>query len=657
MSAGKASYTGLQMELAPDSPKCKAITQMVLDRKKYSDQRMKDARARFNAMDESFKAYIPVKEVDAKKKTALRTEGKLDYITLSVPYSYAVAMTAHTYLSSVFLSRSPIYQFSGRHGETQNSIQAVEAIMDYQARAGRHLPVLMNWLFSACKYGIGFIGSYWCKETAEVSRLVEKPVTLMGMPVPFKTKKEKEIATVTSYEGNRLYNISVHDVYPDPRVPLWNFQEGEFFGRDVRVGTHEILEGAAAGRYFNVEQLLKQKQSQNKSYDSIYGGQEQASQVLDLPYMRDTMPYNGPSFHTLHEMTIRLVPADWGLGQSKNVEKWVFTVANNELLIGAQPLGLLHNRFPAEVIEYGLGAEEFIKSSMIEVIKPLSDALTWLFNSHMYGVRKSLNDTRVVDPSRVTIQDMTQPFGGTIIRLKPRAYGQNPREMIHQLTTQDPTQGHPNDMAIVENMMQRALGVVHDVMGVQDVGSDRQTATEVRTRTGFSTSRMKTTAEYFAAVGFGPLAQTLLMNTQQLMSQEREYRIAGSLMQDAVAYQAVKVTPDNISGFYDYVPIDGSLPIDRLAQANFWKEMIMMISGNPLLIQQWDVSRLVEHAMSIQGERNATKFRIGVMGPQQLQQQLQAGNVVPIGGQNGQQQTRLGANLGATGTGTSGGTF
>lgn len=652
MTAGNSTYNSLQHELKPDSALYDRIKNGVLERKKYSDRKMSESRTRWRAMDESFKAYVPVKEIDQEKKNAWANQGKLDYITLGVPYSYAIAMTAQTYLSTIFLSRNPVYQFSGRHGETQSSIQAVEALMDYQLRVGKHLPVLMNWIFSWAKYGVGFIGEYWCKETAQVARIVEKPATIFGMEVPFKTSKVREVIDVTTFEGNNLYNVSVYDVYPDPRVSLINFQKGEFFGRDVRVGFHELLEGEANNRYFNID-VVRSKGAPGQAND----GQSEASSTLSLPYMYgEQQVYKGPAFHKLHEMFIRLVPSQWGLGTSRKVEKWVFTLVDDDVVIGAQPLGLIHNEFPFSVIEYGMGSEEFVKCSMIEIVEPLSKALTWLFNSHMYGVRKSLTDTRVVDPSKVTIKDMLQPFGGSIVRLKPSAYGQRPSDAIHQLVVRDPTASHTADMMTVERMMQRALGVIDDLMGVSGAGSDRQTATEVRNRTGFATSRMKSSAEYAAAVGFASLSQRMLMNTQQLYSEEKEFRIAGSMLLDASSLRSMKVNPDMISGFYDFVPVDGTMPIDRLAQANFWKEIIGMISQNPMLFQQWDVSGLLAHVMSMQGERNINKFRIQAMDPMALQQQALMGNVVPLQGQQGG-KTRLDANLGATGKGSSGGTF
>lgn len=647
MTAGKSSYNSVQAELRYGTPKHDRIKNMILERKRFSAEKMKDLHTRWNDIDDRFRAYIPESELESEKRLKRDTMGKFDYITLEIPYTYAVVLTAHTYLSSVFFGRNPIYQFTARHGEPQDAIMAVEAIMDYQLQTGGHLPVLFNWLFDMAKYGIGVIGNYWCEESATISNIVEEPVTILGIPVPNKTRKVKQSAVVRGYAGNRLYNVSIYDIFPDPRLPLSRFQDGEFFGRKVSAGMHELIEGEAQGRFFNTDRVGKMR----RGTDPDAG--EPASH-LELPYLNQETPYRGPSFVDLLEMHVRIVPRDWGLGASSTIEKWVFTVANNEVIIGAQPLGLYHNRYPYAIMEYGLGTEEFFKASMSEVMEPMSNALSWLFNSHMYGVRKTLNDVRIADPSRVVLKDMMTPYGGSIIRLKPAAYGTDARTAIQQLPVGDVTQAHLRDMQVVEAMIQRALGVVDNLMGQSEDAGSRKTATEVRASTGFATSRLKTIAEYNSALAFSPLAQMMLMNTQQLYDDEKKFRIAGSLMETAMSFTQQVVTPESIAGFYDFVPVDGTMPIDRFAQAQFWKELVMAMANNPALAMQWDINGIIAHTMSLQGERNINRFRIAITPDQQLAAQAMAGNVAPINKAGGSRVSNA-AGGGVKGTGTAGG--
>jgi hypothetical protein len=64
---------------------------------------------------------------------------------------------------------------------------------------------------------------------------VEEPVTFMGIEFGnTKTVKKEEI--LKGYMGNKLFNVRPYDFYPDPRVPIWQFQEGEFCIRETSEG-------------------------------------------------------------------------------------------------------------------------------------------------------------------------------------------------------------------------------------------------------------------------------------------------------------------------------------------------------------------------------------------------------------------------------------
>jgi hypothetical protein len=89
------------------------------------------------------------------------------------------------------------------------------------------------------------------------------------------------------------------------------------------------------------------------------------------------------------------------------------------------------------------------------------------------------------------------------------------------------------------------------------------------------------------------------------------------------------VTPETIAGFYDYIPVDGSIPVDRYAQANLWQQMLAQVSKVPQVAQQYDLGRIFAWVASLAGLKNIHQFRIQPMDPMQLMQQVQAGNAVP----------------------------
>jgi hypothetical protein len=638
----------MSIPVPPDSELHGRLKKAVLDRKKFSLRKLKDFHSQWDDADDSMKAYIPESELAKDKKHKKKYAGEVDYVTLEVPYTYAQVMTAHTYFASVFLSRSPIWQFTARHGESQDSIQSVEAIMDYQLKVGTQLPVLYNWLYDLARYSLGVVGLYWETEMRMVSKYEEKPMLFMGQPIPGKTEKVMTSQAIRGYTGNKYYNIRPYDFLPDPRVPIWKFQEGEFCARETTEGHSSILatQQAMPGYYTNVEELLKR--FRDKDFGSeLQDGSSRVDRPLGPSEFGSETP--GVGFCKITECHIKLIPEQWQLSKSKALEIWCIVLADDSLVIGAYPLGCYHNQFPFAVIEGNFGSDTFAKIGTVEMIRPLTDVMTWLFNSHFYNVRKALNDTRVVDPSKIVMKDLKSPVAGGVIRLKPEAYGTDPKAAIHQLVNYDVTRSHVNDVQFVEQMLQRVSGIVDNIMGSQTSGG-RKTATEVRTSSGWSTNRLKVPCEYNSALGFDPLAMMSLSNTQQFLDLERTYAIAGSNLETASRY--VQVTPEGIAGFYDYVPVDGTMPVDRLAQANFWKELLMQMARIPQLALQWDIGAMLAHTMKLQGERNVDRFRIQVGSQQQLQQQALAGNVVPLQGAGG-----AGGRGGQRGAGSTGGTL
>ena len=639
------------INVQPNTPLHAKILKEVQDRRNFSMRKMKDYHYRWETADETIRAYVPETELTNRQKNKKKQEREFDYISLELPYSFAIIMTAHTYWTSVFLGRNPVYQFTARHGEPQDKVQAVEAIMDYQLLVGQQLPTLYNWIYDLAKYGLGIVGNYWDKEEITCVKYVEQPKTIFGVTLSDKTEKVRVEEQLVGYEGNRLYNVRPFDFFPDPRVPLYSFQDGEFCGRDT---TGSFLALQEQG-YINIPYAQRSSGGKGGGHGGVEVDTDGSAQV-DRPVQPNEEHGSGVSFADVHEMHIRIVPSVWKLGSSQKVERWVFTIANSNTVIGARPLGLYHNKFPYSVIEYGMGASEFVKLSMIDVIKPLTDSLSWLFNVHFFNVRKALNDTRVVDPSRISMTDVLRPGAGGVIKLKPQAYGTNPKDAIHQLQVNDVTRTHLHDSQFVETMIQRVTGVVDNIMGMVNT-SGRKTATEVRTSTGFSTNRLKTPAEYASAVGWGPLSAMMLQNTQQLYEDEKMFRIAGNLMTDIAQRQqrngeppnGIAVGPEQIAGFYDFVPVDGNLPIDRLAQANLWKEMLMQMANVPAIAMEWDVGGMMTHAMKMMGQRNIDRFKLNLQPDEKIQRQAELGNVVPLGGGSG--------GRGGAAPGSSGGTI
>lgn len=611
------------LEFDKDSPLHQKLVSRLSSRVKLAERGQSEQHDKWRRAEEITLAYLPEVEEDAKRRVK-RDAGKPAYTTIMIPYSYALLMSAHTYWTSVFFSRSPIHQYSGRHGEGEQQIQAMEALIGYQVEIGMMTGPYYIWLYDAGKYGCGILGHYWEKQILHYGQIVEMPDPNTGEVSLYQTTQEVE-----GYHGNRAYNVSPWDFMHDPRVSLKNFQRGEFCVCRVRLGWSQILMRRSQGYYnANVDDLKGHLTDKSRTEGSDQLRRPQFDLTLQDDIEEESIH---PSGATFYEVYIELVPDEWDLGKGLMYpQKWVFTITEDlELVIGATPLGLVHCQFPFDVMECEVeGYGEFARG-MPEIMNDIQNTVDWLVNSHFYNVRAALNNQFIVDPSKLVIKDVQNSGPGFIWRLRPEAYGTDISKMFAQVQVTDVTRTHLSDFQAMLNMGERTLGINDQIMGTLNAGT-RKTATEVRTTTGFGVNRLKTMSEYMSATGFAPHSQKLVQTSQQYYDMTAKLKRVGSYALEA-GERFVNVSPQDIAGFYDFVPVDGTLPVDRMAQANLWKEVMGNIRMMPPQVAMgYDWARIFAWVAQLGGLKNIHQFKIQLTPQEQLLQLAQKGNVIPM---------------------------
>jgi len=607
------------------------IQKMLEDRIKFAHRAQMTKHKAWQKAEDSILAYVPESDLDAARRRKRENQGEPKYTTIVLPYSYAMLMSAHTYLTSVFFARSPVHQYMGRHGETEQQCQMLEATISYQVEVGEMLGPYYLWFYDTFKYGTGIIEEYWEMEEIQFSSIQQMPDPTTGQLI-----KAQIQARMPGYEGSRICNISPWDFLPDPRVTVGNYQKGEYVFVRKQLSWETIVRRKAQGYYMNTEFL---KGPVKDFAGTAMGVTQESASSLERPEQNITFPETDPVSHPAvvpaYEGCVSIIPKEWGLGDSEFPEKWMFTLTGDlSLLIGCQPHGAMHGKFPYAVLESEVEAYGMWNRGLPEILEPVQNTLDWLINQHFYNVRASMNNQFIIDPSKLVVKDAETAGPGFIWRMKPEAYGQDIKTFFYQVPVADMTRGHVADMQTMLGVGERITGINDQIMGVL-AGGGRKTATEVRSATGFGVNRLKTLAEFISSTGFSNHSQRIVQMTQQYMSAPKKFRIAGSLVQDAgpqAAEAFMQVDPGAIQGFYNFVPVDGTLPVDRLAMANLWKDLLLQMRGVPGLIEQFDLTRIFSYVATLAGIRNLNQFRIQVGSPQSLLQQASAGNVVPIRG-------------------------
>jgi len=132
-------------------------------------------------------------------------------------------------------------------------------------------------------------------------------------------------------------------------------------------------------------------------------------------------------------------------------------------------------------------------------------------------------------------------------------------------------------------------------------------------------------------MGISTLATRMVLNSQQFYDGDKKFKIVGDLAQMA-GPQFMQVDPTMLAGDFDFVPVDGTLPIDRMAMATLWQNIMGQMRNFPQLMMQFDIGKVFTHVAQLGGIRNINQFKMQVVPDAQLAAQAQAGNVVPIGG-------------------------
>lgn len=616
------SYT---LKIDKDSPLHKSLLKKLEGRVKLADQEHAKIHDKLRAAEETTLAYMPETSADASRKSQ-REAGTPKYTTIQIPYSFAVLMSAHTYWTSVFFARTPVHQYSGRHGEGEMQVQAMEALIGYQADVGQMMGPYYIWLYDTGKYGHGILGTYWEKQKLHYGQLIEmEDPNKPGEMALFQTTQELD-----GYMGNRVYNCSPWDFRHDPRVSLKNFQRGEFCVCKVRLGWNAIVRRKDAG-YFNENiKYLKDHTSTDKSNSSGADALVRPEFTKTL-YEDDVDKLGHPAGAIFEEVYVDLIPREWGLGSSGFPQKWCFTITEDlGLIVGASPLSTAHCQFPFDIAESEVEGYGSYARGIPDIMESIQNTIDWLINTHFFNVRASMNNQFIVDPSKLVIKDVQNTGPGFLWRLRPEAFGTDITKMFHQVPVTDVTRGHMADFQAMLTIGERTLGVNDQIMGSLNNTSQRKTATEVRTSTGFGVNRQKTITEYISHTAFSPHSQKLVQNSQQFYDATAKLRRVGSFAIEA-GERFINVSPNDILGFFDFVPVDGTLPVDRMAQANLWKEIMANVRMMPPQVAMgYDWGRIFAWAAQLGGLRNIHQFKVQLVPDQQIAAQAAAGNVIPM---------------------------
>ena len=609
--------------LAPGSDLHAKTLDYLLGRLESSEKVMRNFYARWSVMEKKFQAYIDLPNWEKLLKQKNDDGKPPSVVGITLPISFAFVSTIVTYLLHTFTGNRPYFPIGAFKEESVEAARMMETVIQYNCDHTRIVKHLHNFFQDGQTYGVGILRTLFVEEEKWRTTTADIPQEGLSGKDQGTTSVKKRVKKVV-YQGNDIESVDPFLFFPDPRVPMSEVnKKGEFvFWRNFE-GFHQLLQLENDGIYKWVKQapraLRGDRNSDQASARAIMAGGHSS------PGMRVMIPGVKSDFAQVDQCTIDIIPREMGLGESEEVEKWIFTILNKQQIVQAVQFDEDHDMHPICVCEPYSTGHAFGNLGIIDYIAPLQDVTSWLINSHMDNVRRVLNDIFVVDPSAIEMQDLKRPGPGKVIRLKRSAQGRDVRQVLQQLPVADVTRAHIQDAELFIRLAQVLTAISDNVMGIQDSGG-RKTATESRIAAQGSVSRLASQARIISAQGFVDLTTMMSLNLQQHMTESFYLAIVGQEGRDKAL-----IEPGMIVGDFHYPVHDGTLPSDKVALFEVWQKVFAVVLQDEQLRQEFDLPKMFEFVAELGGAQNIESMRLKVGTDQGIERQAQAGNIVPLG--------------------------
>ncbi len=621
------------VNLKPGTEQHNALLAEVLSRAVESQQKMGQRFPVWDEIDDMLNVFIPLSEKERLvKKADVRKP-----VSIVVPELFAVLETILTYMTNVF-GGPEVFRYTGQGPEDTLGAILLEKAVEVQTTKDKALLAMTtNWR-DGFAYGVGIMALDWDVEMGK--RTILEDVGFFLPPIPgedqaefVKTGEEKTVIDTVLFEGSRAMSIDPRKYLPDPLVPIYEVQKGEYVGWKTTTNYMQLRQREASpGSVFFNAKYLRGREGRSIIYPTEELSREPANVAPNIS-TENVQPID------LVFMYIDLMPKEWGLGASDIPEKWLIVVANDTAIVAMHPMDLHHNMFPVSVCAPDFSGHESMPISRLEMIMGLQVASNFRFNSRMANVRKSLNNQLIVNPRMLNMNDVESSSAGKLIRMRLNTWNAKPSDSYAQLKVEDMTAGHMSDMILSRNTMQEISGAVDSVRGVQRTSGERVTAEEFSATRNAALSRLQKAAQIISMQQMTDLATMYAYHTQQFMTQEMYVKIIGRTESELrtehqITDSRMLITPESLSIAFDIKPHDGSMQGETQAQS--WLQLWEMAVAHPEVSATLNIPLIFMHIARLLGADNAHDFlRMPEVNSQitpagQVQDQLQQGNIVRL---------------------------
>jgi hypothetical protein len=660
--AAKMDPKTLEFQLQPDKPLHGKLLQRVRSRLDLSFRNQSLRYDSWDRADEKRRLYVNL------ARPARRGDNTTDINKVEMPFqrsivmpvTYAIHETRKAKMASQFFFRAPFTQLDGRGIEDVKPAKMAEVKLEYDYQQSDGPLAVYSVIQDADAYGVGILYDHW-DEVPGWKQVPPDPMMAsmaqgMGLPPPEPTMEWGVLKQFTRWSP-----VDPYMAWPDPRVTRGRLQEGEFFGHRAFRSFFWLLERSMenGGNYINIAELKKQGAGSQGSQGDTRIAQRNRAMEAQQFRLKDAADESDKGYFVIDNFQIKLIPKDWGLGDGDKPEIWWVSMADERIIIRCHRSAYMHNEFTYACAETNFDIHQYANPGIVENLDGMQRTIDWLVNSRIDNVRKFLNDMLIFSPELIEEDDVLHPGSARWIRLTQQGtlaamQGLDINNMIRQFQVQDVTGAHFEITQFLMDMANK-LGSANDTMQGQEL-PEKRTLGEINNAVQSGSERISVTSKIIDAMVFKPLGLRAIANAQQFYDLDQWVRVVGDYAEiDPDSLGRMQISRADLAGNFDYIPMTALTPQDPARMLSVWNQLYDMAIQNPALstpdpldASVLSMKDLFKFVARLGGAREVDTFfkqlpqmmpqpgappgsgAPGVLPDQQIEQGVQAGNLVPM---------------------------
>ena len=535
--------------------------------------------------------FVPSRVIDDSKRKSRQNYSSGRIIDqIKTPYSRSISDTICTYNLAIFGGAPPFRIEPTSRDTSRKSARILEQRLHHNMRRVGYEQRLYQIFLDNNRYGMAPVANFYGKD------------------------------------GNVPVNIDPWAYFPDPRVTAQNRHEADFIGYRTWASLTALYR---RGHYDNLERIADQRPSLAWTSNQFLKDtirEQSVDPTLYGNYGTDYKNYFGlGTAHVLNTLYVFMdprrldIPAPFGL--------YRIVVVDENVVVQFDVSPYPHDSIPIIHGEGQYDAHKTFASSLYDLLMPLQRYQDWLLRTRVENVQSIVQNRLVVDPNRVNIKDILDPNAARLVRTLP---GANPGDAILPLQVPDATRNYFADLDTAGQLMQRVAAASDTAQGIQ--AETQRTATEIARLTALGQQRLGMQARLLSSTTIRPLVRQMISNLQFFEVDGGMVSIPEESTNDNPLGDT-KYSRSDILGDFDYVVVDGTLPQSPEENSENLIRAIRVLSETGAA-QNYDMDMFVERLIESFGftdVENWKKQPSEVVPDEQIMQQLQAGNLVPMG--------------------------